>query len=83
MVTWKEHGCAAIGCREKVLLTAVFCPRHLAMLQSDVRTVLERTYRAFGKPSKVFTVTLERAQQEILYAQTVGHRTPRDAEFEW
>jgi hypothetical protein len=75
--------CAAIGCRARILPTELFCQRHLTMLQSDIRTLVLRTFRPGQTPTKVFTRHLERAQLEILYAQTEGHRVPRPAEFEW
>lgn len=75
--------CNAIGCQARVPLLKVFCERHDAMLQSDVRTILYRQLRAGKRQSKVFEMTLGRAQEEILYAQTAGHRVPREAEFEW
>lgn len=79
----KVHICNAIGCRALILPREIFCGRHAAMLQSDIRTILHRHYRPQGKQSIVFNVTLERARNEILYAQTVGHKVPREADFEW
>ena len=76
--------CRAIGCRALVLPCVVFCERHDAMLQSDVKIVLGKTFRLGRKvQSKVFDLTLARAREEILFAQTTGHRMPRDGDFEW
>jgi hypothetical protein len=75
--------CRAVACRALVLKTELFCDRHQRMLQTDLKTILYRQFRPGQKQTKLFEVTLERAQQEILYAQTEGHRVPRDAEFEW
>jgi len=78
------HVCRAVACRALVLPTELFCERCRALLQSDVRRILERTWRPGAKrQSQIFEQTLERALGEILYAKTEGHRAPRDAEFEW
>jgi hypothetical protein len=53
------------------------------MLQSDIRKILGRTFRPGEKRSQVFLDTLDRARDEIFYAQTEGHRAPRPQEFEW
>lgn len=53
------------------------------MLQDDIRTILRKHFRPRRPPSKVFTVNLTRALEEILYAQTAGHRMPRPADFEF
>ncbi len=80
----KQHTCNAIGCRALILPRELFCSRHLPLLQSDVRRVLERTYRPDARrQSQVFESTMETARREILYAVTEGHRAPRDAAFEW
>lgn len=79
----KHNVCNAISCRALVLPTQVFCERHDRMLQSDVRTILGRQFRPGRRQSLIFERTLERARNEILYAQTSGHRIPRDAEFQW
>lgn len=78
-----EPQCRAVGCRARVLRSELFCGRHDRMLQSDLKTILYRQFRPGQTPSKVFTVSLERAIQEILYAQTEGHMVPRAASFEW
>src|SRR5262245_22363695 len=79
----RQHACNAVGCRALVLPTELFCRRHDAMLQSDLRALLARTYRPSMKPSKVFQEHLALAVKEILYAQTEGHRAPRAGSFEW
>jgi hypothetical protein len=75
--------CQAVGCRALILRSEVFCSRHLRMVQSDTRRVLERTFRPGRKSSKVFAVNLARAIDEILYFQMEGHRVPRLESFEW
>jgi hypothetical protein len=75
--------CRAVGCTAWLPPTQLFCERHDAMLQSDLRAILGKTYKPGKPPSKVFTRTLERALEEILYAQTAGHRMPREGDFEW
>jgi len=75
--------CRAVGCRARILKTEIFCARHLAMCQSDVRRVLERKFRPGRKQSHVFDVNLKLAVKEILYYQTEGHHVPRDVEFEF
>jgi len=79
----KQHTCNAIGCRALVLPQEIFCRRHDAMLQSDIRTLLGRRFRPFRRQSQVFNDTLEIARKEILDCQMTGHKTPRPAEFEW
>lgn len=79
----RHQQCNAVGCRALILPTAVFCERHDRLLQSDVRTILGRQFRPGRKQSAVFNVTLERARSEILYAQTEGHKVPREADFDW
>jgi hypothetical protein len=75
--------CHAIGCRALILPTQVFCEKHLAMLESDTRRVLDATFRP-GKPtSKKFDVALAFAMNEILFFQTNGHRLPVNRDFEW
>lgn len=78
-----QSECDAIGCRASVPTSQIYCARHLAMVEPDTRRVLERTFKPGRYPSKVFTVTLERSRQEILFYQTNGHRMPREANFEW
>lgn len=60
----------------------VFCEQHLWLVEPDTRRILGRTFRP-GKryQSKIFTATLERAQAEVLYRVTEGHRPPRDQRF--
>jgi hypothetical protein len=53
------------------------------MLQSDIQTLVMKKFRPGCKPSKVFRQALALAQDEILYAQLEGHRSPREVEFEW
>lgn len=53
------------------------------MLQSDVRRILGRQFRPGRKQSQAFNRTLELARSEILYAQTEGHKVPREADFQW
>jgi hypothetical protein len=83
MPTRVAQTCHAVACRALLLPSELFCDRHQRMLQTDLKTILYRQFRPGQKQSKLFAVTLERAQHEILYAQTAGHRVPRDAEFEW
>lgn len=75
--------CRAIGCADFVDRGVLFCDRHDAMLQSDIRTLLLKKYRPGRTPSKVFLMHLARAQEEILFCQTAGYRMPREASFEW
>jgi hypothetical protein len=76
--------CNAIGCRAAILDVECFCSRHLAMVESDTRRVFERSFRPCRLlQSKVFVVSLERAQREILYFVTEGHRIPRARAFEF
>lgn len=77
------RACEAIGCAELVSEGQLFCERHDAMLQSDVKQILAKKWRPGRKPTKVFSVVLERARKEVLFCQQAGYRTPRDAEFEW
>lgn len=77
------RACEAIGCADFAPDGWLFCDRHDAMLQSDIKGILRRKYKPGRKPMKVFSVVLERAKQEVLFCQTAGYRTPRDAEFEW
>lgn len=53
------------------------------MLQSDIRTILLRQARPGPRQTLVFQATLDRAREEILYAQHAGHRVPREQDFEW
>lgn len=76
--------CHAIGCLEIYIPAALFCERHDRMLQSDLRTILGKHWRSKApRQSKLFDLTLTRALHEILYAQTSGHRMPRDADFDF
>lgn len=75
--------CHAIGCRNWITPDGVFCERHDAMLQSDIKALIAKHYRPGRPSSKVFAMWLEQAQQEILYAQTAGHKFPRAGSFEW
>lgn len=75
--------CAAIGCRALILPAQLLCETCDRLLQSDLKTILYRQYRPGRKQSQRFEATLRWAQEEILYAKMSGHRTPRDAEFEW
>lgn len=79
----RQQTCNAIGCRALILPREVFCERHLVMLQSDIRKLVEKHYRPGKKPSALFREFLDRARVEILYYQTEGHRVPREADFEW
>jgi hypothetical protein len=80
----RQPPCNAIGCRDRVPHPALFCARHLAMLQTDIQRILGKTYRPEARrQSRIFTITLETAQREILFCQTNGYRMPRNREFEW
>lgn len=79
-----RHTCEAVGCSAAILPTELFCGRHLQMLESDLRRILERKYRPKARhQTQIFTLTLEKARHEILYRQTTGHPVPRDRPFEW
>lgn len=75
--------CLAIGCLDFVDKGVLFCDRHDAMLQSDIRTLLLKKYRPGKTPTKIFEMYLQTAREEILFAQTAGYRMPREASFEW
>jgi hypothetical protein len=75
--------CEAIGCAELCTKGELFCERHAAMLQSDIKTILAKHYRPGHKPTSIFSLTLERAKEEVLFCQTAGYRMPRAVEFEW
>lgn len=79
----QRGACNAIGCRARVLPSELFCERHDRMLQSDIRTILLRQARPGPRQTLVFQATLDRAREEILYAQHAGHRVPREQDFEW
>ena len=76
--------CFAIGCRALILDTEIFCRRHLLIVESDLRRVLERTYSP-GKrrQSARFQAALSWAQGEILYFQLHGHVVPQASSFEF
>ena len=77
------NACQADICHELIPGTSIFCERHDRMLQSDIRTILEKKFRP-GKPqSKLFQIVLEQAREEIRYTEYAGHRMPRPAEFKW
>jgi hypothetical protein len=77
------RACEAIGCADFAPAEHLFCERHDAMLQSDIKAILAKHWRPGGKRTKVLSLTLERAKEEILFCQTAGYRVPRPAEFEW
>jgi hypothetical protein len=79
----RAQTCSAIGCQALVLSDQVFRARHLAMVKSDVRRLLERTFRPGKKPSARFKSALEHARREILFMATNSHHTPKDRPFEW
>jgi hypothetical protein len=53
--------CQAIGCADFIPPTAVFCEKHDLMLQADIRTILGKHHRPGKKPTKLFTLMLDRA----------------------
>ena len=53
------------------------------MMESDVRRILDRTWKPGRKPSAVFLSTLALAVREILYVQVEGHRVPRARDFDF
>lgn len=75
--------CQAVGCRASILPTQCLCERHLHQLPSDVRRLLEKSFRPGRKPSERFHMALEHARRELLYVATKGHNVPRDRPFEW
>lgn len=75
--------CEAIGCSTGVFPDALFCAKHVVMIESDSRKLVAKLWRP-GKPK---SAALERAlvfaRAEILYMQINGERMPRSASFEW
>lgn len=63
----KLRACPATGCAEVIPEDQIFCERHDAMLQSDIKTILAKKYRPGKAPSKLFTLILERAVKEVLF----------------
>ena len=74
--------CEAVGCRAGILPTELFCQRHVVMVETDTRRILERTFGPGRRASAVLEKALETARAEILFVQTNGYRMPREQVFE-
>lgn len=79
----KAGECRSVGCGAAILPTQCFCEKHMNMLPTDVRRLIERSFRSSGKPSARFLSALEHARREIMTYVLTGHRVPRDTDFEW